>query len=407
MKRGTHPATAMLGHGHAPGDASGSLKPPLYPTSTFVFPNAAEGKRCFELAYGLRPPTPGEAPGMVYSRLSNPGLELLEERLALLDRTASGLSFASGMAAISTVFLTFLRPGDVLVHSRPLYGGTDHVVTSLLDEFDVARVELSPGMDEAEIEARVVAAGGRLGLAFLETPANPTNALFNIEMVSRVAHAHDAPLAVDNTFLGPVWQSPATMGADLVVYSATKFLGGHSDLIAGVVTGSEDLVGEVAATRAFLGTMSDPWTAWLLTRSLETLHLRMERQADNARRLVEAIGGHRSIRRLSYLGLLRSGTPEGDLFTRQCRGPGSIISVWFADEGAAYRFLDALEVVRLAVSLGSTESLAQHPASMTHAGCDPEARERLDVTDGLVRISVGIEDYADLHGDVLAALDRV
>ncbi len=407
MKRGTHPATAMLGLGHVPSKASGSLKPPLYPTSTFVFPTAAEGKRCFELAYGLRQPGVGEEAGMIYSRLSNPGLEVLEERVAFLDGTDRGLSFSSGMAAISTLLLTFLRPGDVLLHSRPLYGGTDHVVTSLLEGFGVGRVEVAPDMDAATIEALVDEAGGGLALAFLETPANPTNALFDIEMIAEVAHSHSAPLAVDNTFLGPVWQSPAALGADLVVYSATKFLGGHSDLVAGVVTGSADLVGQVAGTRAFLGTMCDPWTAWLLTRSLETLHLRMERQADNARRLVADISGHPALRRMSYLGLLGSGTPAAELFARQCRGPGSMISLWLADEAAAYRFLDSLEVVRLAVSLGSTESLAQHPATMTHAGCDPEARERLDVTEGLVRLSVGIEDYADLRGDVVAALDRV
>lgn len=405
MKR-QHPATAMLGTGHDPERAAGSLKPPVFPTSTFVFPTAEEGKRCFELAYGLREPAPGEEPGMIYSRLSNPGLEVLEQRVAYLDGTERGQSFASGMAAISTVLLSHLRPGDVLVHSRPLYGGTDHLTTEILDDFGVHRVEISPGDGVAEIEERIVEQGGNLSLAFLETPANPTNALFDIELVAGIAHSHGVPLAVDNTFLGPTWQRPAELGADLVIYSATKFLGGHSDLIAGVVTGSVESMAPVAKMRTFLGTMCDPWTAWLLTRSLETLDLRMHRQAENAARLAETITDHPAVRRVSYLGHLEPGSRDHDLFKRQCLGPGSMISIWLEDEAAAFRFLDALEVVKLAVSLGSTESLAQHPATMTHAGCDPQDRERLGVTSGLVRLSVGVEHLEDLQQDVLGALDR-
>lgn len=402
-----HPATAMLGLGYHPGSASGALKPPLFPTSTFVFPTAEEGKRCFELAYGLREAREGEQPGMIYSRLSNPGLEILEQRVAYLDGTDRGLSFSSGMGGISTVLLTFLRPGDVLLHSRPLYGGTDHLVTSTLDEMGVSRVEIAPGMDVNAIESLLEAADGELALAFLETPANPTNALVDIGMIASICRRRGAPLAVDNTFLGPLWQRPADHGADLVVYSATKFLGGHSDLIAGVVTGSSDLVAQVATMRTFLGTMCDPFTAWLLTRSLETLDLRMHRQAENAARLARAIADHEAVRKISYLGMLDPNSLDGALFERQCLGPGSMISLWVDGEAAAFRFLDALRVVRLAVSLGSTESLAQHPASMTHAGCDPEARHRLGVTDGLVRLSVGIEHYDDLEADVLQALAQV
>lgn len=401
-----HPSTAMLGQGYDPGRVSGSLKPPIFPTSTFVFPTAEEGKRCFELAYGLREPTPGEEPGMIYSRLSNPGLEILEQRVAYLDGTEKGLSFSSGMAAISTVMLSFLRPGDVLVHSRPLYGGTDHVVTEILEGMGIQRVEITPEDDPSKMEERITAVGGKVALAYIETPANPTNALFDIEAVARVAHSHGAPLTVDNTFLGPTWQCPAQLGADLVIYSATKFLGGHSDLIAGVVTGHAEVMAPVAKMRTFLGTMCDPWTAWLLTRSLETLDLRMHRQAENAARLAGMITDHPAVRRVSYLGSLEAGSRDHDLFKRQCLGPGSMISIWLEDEAAAFRFLNSLEVVRLAVSLGSTESLAQHPTTMTHAGCDPHDRERLGITSGLVRLSVGIEYFDDLQRDVLGALDR-
>ncbi|NND85509.1 MAG: aminotransferase class I/II-fold pyridoxal phosphate-dependent enzyme [Acidimicrobiia bacterium] len=401
-----HPATAMLGLGHDPADRDGSLKPPLFPTSTFAFPSAAEGKRAFELAYGIREPEPGEEMGMIYSRLSNPGLEVLEQRMAYLDGLPGALSFSSGMAAISTVFLAHLRPGDLLLYSAPVYGGTDHVITEMLGEMGMHVAELRPHMTADELEGLVSGSPGAVKMVYVETPANPTNALFDLELLATFAHAHDAILVVDNTFLGPTWQRPVDQGADLVLYSATKFLGGHSDLIAGMVSGGEALEA-VAAMRTFLGTMADPWTAWLLTRSLETLEVRMQRQAENAARLVEVLEGHPSLVDLSYLGSLEPGSDDAAVFDRQCLGAGSMVSLWFTGEEQAFRFLDALEVVKLAVSLGSTESLAQHPATMTHAGVDPNARERLRITDGLVRISVGIEHFEDLRDDLLKALAAV
>lgn len=398
-----HPATAALGLGYDPHDHAGSLKPPLFATSTFAFPTAAEGKRVFELAHGIREPEPGEEMGMIYSRLSNPGLEVLEQRIAHLDGMPAALSFSSGMSAISSVLLAHLRPGDLLLHSAPVYGGTDHVITEMLGEMGMHVGELRPHMTEDDLARVAASSPGTLRVVYVETPANPTNALFDLEQLAAFAHRHDAILVVDNTFLGPTWQRPVDQGADLVVYSATKFLGGHSDLIAGTVSGGAALE-PVAAMRTFLGTMADPWTAWLLTRSLETLDVRMHRQAENAERLAAALSGHPALVDLSYLGALDPDSPDGRVFARQCLGPGSMLSLWFADEPAAFRFLDALEVVRLAVSLGSTESLAQHPATMTHAGVDAGTRERLRITDGLVRISVGIEHFEDLRDDVLKAL---
>ncbi|UCG40276.1 MAG: aminotransferase class I/II-fold pyridoxal phosphate-dependent enzyme [Acidimicrobiia bacterium] len=401
-----HPATAMLGLGHDPADRDGSLKPPLFPTSTFAFPSAAAGKRAFEIAVGIAEPEDGEEMAMIYSRLSNPGLEVLEERVAYLDGMPGALSFSSGMAAISTTFLAHLRPGDLLLYSAPVYGGTDHLITEMLGELGIHVGELRPHMAGQDLEELLAASPGALKMVYVETPANPTNALFDLEALASFAHAREAILVVDNTFLGPTWQRPVEQGADLVLYSATKFLGGHSDLIAGMVSGGEALT-PIAAMRTFLGTMCDPWTAWLLTRSLETLDVRMHRQAENTGRLAEALAGHPALVDLSYLGALEPGSPDADVFERQCLGPGSMLSLWFSDEESAFRFLDALEVVKLAVSLGSTESLAQHPATMTHAGVDPEAKERLRITGGLVRISVGIEHFEDLRDDVLKALAAV
>lgn len=401
-----HPATAMLGLGHDPADRDGSLKPPLFPTSTFAFPSAAAGKRAFELALGIVEPEPGEDMAMIYSRLSNPGLEVLEGRVAYLDGMPGALSFSSGMAAISTTFLAHLRPGDLLLYSAPVYGGTDHVITETLGELGMHVGEIQPHMSVDALEALLAESPGDLGMVYVETPANPTNALFDLGVLAAFAHAHDAILVVDNTYLGPTWQRPVDHGADLVVYSATKFLGGHSDLIAGMVSGGEALE-PVAAMRTFLGTMADPWTAWLLTRSLETLDVRMHRQAENAASLAGALEGHPALVDVSYLGSLEPGSADAGVFDRQCLGPGSMLSLWFVDEAAAFRFLDALEVVKLAVSLGSTESLAQHPATMTHAGVDPEVKERLRITGGLVRISVGIEYFEDLRDDVLKALAAV
>jgi methionine-gamma-lyase len=270
-------------------------------------------------------------------------------------------------------------------------------------------------MDRTEIEALLAerAPGRRLGMIVIETPANPTNDLFDIGAAASLAADRATPehrplVAVDNTFLGPLWQHPLRLGADLVMYSATKYLGGHSDLIAGAVIGSAAVLRPIAATRTYLGTMADPWTGWLLMRSLETLQLRMTRQAETAGKVARFLVEHPKVSKVSYLDLLEPGDPQYDLYRRQCLGPGAMMSFEVAGgEEGAFRFLDGLRLVKLAVSLGSTESLAEHPATMTHAGCDPEERERTGVTAGLVRLSVGVEHPDDLIADLAQALDRV
>lgn len=406
-------ASEVMGYGYEPSLTAGSLKCPVFQTSTFVFETAEQGKRFFELACGLAEPEAGESLGHVYSRLGNPNLDVAEKRLTLWDGAERGLLFASGMAAIATTMLAHLRPGDVVLYSSPVYGGTDHLMTEVLPAFGVETVAWEVGMTETDIEEGLATTRGALKLVLLETPANPTIQLFDIDVAARIAAEFSIPdrrvlVAVDNTFLGPLWQRPFEHGADLVLYSATKYLGGHSDIVAGACLGSAELLGPIATMRTVLGTMADPHTAWLLTRSLETLEVRFAKQVENARRIAAALVDHPKIVAVRYPGLLRPGDPQYDLYKRQCSGPGAMIAFEVrGGEAGAFRFLDSLDLIHLAVSLGSTESLAEHPATMTHAGVDPEARLRYGVTDGLVRLSVGLEDCADLLADIERALDAV
>jgi methionine-gamma-lyase len=408
-----HPESLMMSYGYTPEWSEGAAKTPIFQTSTFVFPTAEEGRALFEIAQGKREPGPGEMPGLIYSRLNNPDLEIAEDRLALWDRAEDCALFASGMAAIATTLLTFLRPGDVLAASEPLYGGTHHLVDWVIPKFGIGLVRFGCADREEQIEERLAAAGGRLGLILIETPANPTNDLVDIAMCARLADRHSTPerkvpLAVDNTFLGPLFQHPLEHGADIVLYSATKYIGGHSDLIAGAALGSRHMIEPVRSFRTVLGTHADPWTAWMLMRSLETLPLRMKRQAETASRLADFLAGHPKVLKVHYLGLLEAGTAQYRLYDQQCLGPGAMISFEVdGGEPAAYRFLNALKLIHLAVSLGSTESLAQHPATMTHSEATPEENRAAGVTEGLVRISVGVEHPDDLILDLGQALQKV
>lgn len=412
--RRVSPATGMMRHGYRPELSEGALKCPIFQTSTFVFRTAAEGKAFFEIAYGLRKPAEGERQGLIYSRLNNPDLEILEERLTLWDDAEAGAVFASGMAAIATTLLEFAQPGDVVLTSTPLYGGSDHLFEKVLPRFGIRRVAFRAGLGPEAIGRAVdeAKARGRVAAVFVETPANPTNDLVDIAACAAVARTaapkgRPAPVIVDNTFLGPLFQKPLHHGADLVVYSATKFLGGHSDLIAGAVLGRRELVARVKGLRTFFGTMLGPWSGWLLLRSLETLKLRMEAQQENARHVADFLAAHAAVERVHYLGHLREGDPAHALYQKQCTGPGSVIAFDVrGGEEAAFRVLDAFEVIHLAVSLGGTESLASHPASMTHADVPVAAQRAAGITPGLIRLSVGVEDPRDLVADLGHALAR-
>jgi methionine-gamma-lyase len=407
----------MMGYGYSPELSEGALKPPLFQTSTFVFRNAEEGKASFELAYGLREKRRGEEMELIYSRINNPNLEVLEDRLAVWDQAEKALAFASGMAAISTTLMTFLKPGDSFVFSEPVYGGTEFLVHNILPQFGVKGVgfmaeEGETGFREAAMAAAAKAAqsGGKVGAVYVETPANPTNGLVDIALARKISEslatpAGRPPVIVDNTFLGPLWQSPLPLGADLCVTSLTKYVGGHSDLIAGSCSGDVAWIGPVQVMRTILGTMTDPHTAWLLLRSLETLKLRMDAAELGARKVAAFLSTHPRVKSVWYLDFLPKDHPDRALYERQCTTSGSTFSFEVhGGEKEAFAVLNALTIIKLAVSLGGTETLASHPAAMTHSDVPPASRKRLGITDALIRLSIGVENPDDLIADLDQAL---
>ncbi|MCA3254646.1 MAG: cystathionine gamma-synthase family protein [Alphaproteobacteria bacterium] len=411
--RALHPSTLMMGYGYDPVLSEGSLKAPIFLTSTFVFESAAHGKRFFEGITGVRP---GGAEGLVYSRFNGPDQEILEDRLALWDGAEDALVFSSGMSAIATLFLALVQPGDVIVHSAPLYAATETLIGRILGKFGVTWMDFPAGASRAEIEAVMAAAKakGRVAAVYLESPANPTNALVDIEAVRAARDAvlasgdHVPPIAIDNTFLGPLWQRPLDHGADLVVYSLTKYVGGHSDLVAGAVLGTKAAINPIRSMRNTIGTITDPHTAWLILRSLETLELRMSRAGENAAKVCAMLRDHPKVERVGYLGFLEAGSRQADIYARHCSGGGSTFSLYLkGGEAEAFRFLDNLKLVKLAVSLGGTESLASHPAGMTHLSVPAARKQELGITDNLVRISIGVEHPDDLLADFEQALAAV
>ncbi|WP_375393284.1 cystathionine gamma-synthase family protein [uncultured Sphingomonas sp.] len=404
------PSTLMMGHGFDPALSEGSLKPPIFLTSTFVFPDAASGKRHFEGVTGKRP---GGAEGLVYSRFNGPNQEILEDRLAVWEEAEDALAFSSGMSAIATLFLSMVKPGDTIVHSGPLYAATETLIARILGRFGIHWLDFPAGATRAEIDAVLAkAASGNVALIYLESPANPTNALVDVEAV---AASRDAiftgttkpPIAIDNTFLGPLWAQPLRQGADIVVYSLTKYAGGHSDLVAGGVLGSKAHIDTIRSMRNTIGTITDPHTAWMLLRSLETLELRMSRAGENAARVCAWLRDQPKVERVGYLGFLEGGEDarQADIYRRHCTGAGSTFSLYLkGGEAEAFRFLDALKIAKLAVSLGGTETLASHPAGMTHLSVPDARKQALGITDNLVRISIGVEDADDLIADFEQAL---
>lgn len=403
----------MMSYGYNPAWSEGALKCPIFQTSTFVFRSAEEGKAFFELAYRLRERNPGEKSGLIYSRLNNPDLEILENRLCLWDRAEEAAVFESGMSAITTVFLEFLKPGDTLLYSMPLYGGTEHFILHVLPKFGIKALGFKPGMTMHEMEQLILAkkVGASLAMIYIETPANPTNELVDIASCKAVADRFSSPdkkvfVAVDNTYMGPLWQHPLAFGTDIVLYSATKYIGGHSDLIAGAVLGNKEIIARVKTLRTFLGNMAGPWTGWLLMRSLETLKVRMEQQAVNAMQVAKFLQSHQKVKRVYYLGLLKKDNPQFEIYKRQYLSPGAMLSFDIqGGEKEAFIFLNQLRLIRLAVSLGGTESLAEHPATMTHAGIEPAHRLEMGISDALIRISIGIENVKDIISDISQALE--
>jgi methionine-gamma-lyase len=407
------PETLMLGYGYDPALSEGAVKPPVFLTSTFVFRTAEEGRDFFDYVSGRKQPPEGGGAGLVYSRFNHPNSEIVEDRLAIYEGAEAGVLFASGMAAITTTILAFARPGDVILHSQPLYGGTETLLSRTMANLGIGAVGFVDGVAEPAIRAAAQEARGkgRVSLILIETPANPTNTLVDIRLLRQIADEIGRaqgfrPLLVcDNTLLGPLFQHPLAHGADVSVYSLTKYVGGHSDLIAGATLGSKATIGPIKALRGSVGTQLDPFSCWMLGRSLETLALRMERANTNARLVAEFLRDHAKVGKVHHLAFLEDGSKEQAVFARQCSGAGSTFSFDIkGGEKEAFAFLNALEVFKLAVSLGGTESLASHPAAMTHSGVPAEVRDRIGVLDTTIRLSVGIEHPDDLIADLAQAL---
>ena len=410
------PETLMLGYGYDPALSEGAVKPPVFLTSTFVFGSAEEGRDFFDYVSGRKKPPTGSAAGLVYSRFNHPNSEIVEDRLAVYEGAEAGVLFSSGMSAITTTILAFARPGDIILHSQPLYGGTETLLSRTMAGLGIGAVGFVDGVSEPAIRAAAQKARGkgRVSLVLIETPANPTNTLVDIRLLRQIADEIGTaqgfrPIVVcDNTLLGPVFQHPLAHGADVSVYSLTKYVGGHSDLIAGASLGAKATIGPIKALRGSVGTQLDPFSCWMLGRSLETLAIRMERSNANAMLVAEFLHDHPKVAKVHHLAFLEEGSEAQAVYARQCTGAGSTFSFDIkGGEKQAFAFLNALQIFKLAVSLGGTESLASHPAAMTHSGVPVEVRDRIGVLDTTIRLSVGIEHPDDLIADLVQALAAI
>lgn len=413
--RKLHPETQMLNYGYDPRLSEGAVKPPVFLTSTFVFNSAEEGRDFFDYVAGRREPPAGKSGGLVYSRFNHPNSEIVEDRLAIYEEAESCALFSSGMSAISTTLLTFARPGDVILHSQPLYGGTETLLSKTLHNLNIEPVGFSDGTDEEKVRAAAQKAlgQGRVALILIETPANPTNSLVDIRLIARIAdeiarqQGSRPVVACDNTLLGPLFQRPLNLGADLSLYSLTKYVGGHSDLIAGAAMGSKALITQIRALRSAIGTQLDPHSSWMIGRSLETLSLRMEKAWQNAEAVAAFLRDHEKVAKLQWLPYLDENSAEGRTYRQQCSGAGSTFSFDIVGgQPAAFRFLNALALFKQAVSLGGTESLASHPGSTTHSGVPEAVRQRIGISDATIRLSIGIENAGDLVEDIRLALEK-
>jgi methionine-gamma-lyase len=383
-----------------------AVRPPIYPVSTYCFATAEQAAHHFEVALGKVPAVVGERESLIYARLNHPNAEMFEDALRSVERGATACAaFTSGMSAIITVLLTLARPGQKILYQRPVYGGTDHFFRQMLPGWNIDAIAVPEGGWQAALAEHA----GSIALVYIETPANPTLQMIDLgrlrEGLDQAVTDRHVPLVVDNTFLGPVFQSPLEHGADAVLYSATKFLGGHSDLVAGAVTARDpELIARFKTMRAFFGTICEPFTAWMLQRSMATLWLRMTKQSKNASKLVPLLVKHPAVLRVHYPSLFEG--EQARIFQKQCRAPGSMIAIELrGGRASAFRFLDSLQRVLIAVSLGGVESLACHPRTTTASEMSEEDLRVSGVTDGLVRLSVGVEYWRDLAEDLTRALD--
>lgn len=385
--------TEVIHAGYHQDEHNGSLVPPLYQSSTFTFQNAEQGEKRFS----------GLEDGYIYSRLGNPTVKILEERIAALEKGDAALAFASGMAAVSAVLSDLTKTGDHILCSQGIYGCTFGLLQLFKEKYEITH-DFS-AMDSPETLYKEIQPN--TAVIYIETPINPTMKLIDLEMVAKVAEEKGIPVVVDNTFSSPYLQTPLTKGCDVVIHSATKFICGHGDVIAGLVIGKKEWIQHVArTTQKDMGGIISPFDAWLLLRGLKTLPVRMDRHSDNARKLFDFLRKHPKIDTIYYPGDQEH--PDYHIMQKQMRQPGGMIS--FSVKGTkktAQQFMNQLQLIKIAVSLGDAESLIQHPATMTHAVVPEEERRKMGIEDTLLRLSVGLEAWEDIKEDLEQALEKI
>lgn len=413
--KGMRPETLAVAYGYDAQMGMGSVKPPIFMTSTFVYPSAQHAKDVHEAYFDGTGPLVGQT-NHIYSRLGHPGLDFLEKRLAAIDGAEEAVAYCSGMAAHSSIALAHVRAGDSVLHGRPIYGGVDMLYNSIMPQFGSYAASYLDGTDQADVRAAAQAAmaKGTLKLIIAETPANPTAAMVDLDLMVRMAdevgalQGHRPLVVVDNTLLGPFAQRPIEHGVDLCMTSLTKYCGGHSDLLAGGVSGRKDLIEQLRMQRTTWGNHLDPYTSWLVLRSLESVAVRTERAMTNAQSVAEYLRDHPKVAGVTYLGFLEQGTRPRAVYDRQCKAAGSTFSFHLhGGEAEAFRMLDNLQLLKVAVSLGGSETLICHSASTTHYAVAPEQRLAGGITDGTMRLSVGLEHVDDLIADLAQALEAV
>lgn len=385
--------TKVIHEGYDAKEMLGSLATPLFQTSTFTFDSAEQGENRFA----------GEEEGYIYSRLGNPTVAVLEERIAALEKGERGLAFGSGMAAVSAVLIALTKANDHIICSSGLYGCTFGLLTMMKEKYNISH-DFSE-MDKEETIRNLIRP--ETTCIYVETPINPTMKLIDLKMVADVAKEFNIPVVVDNTFSSPYLQQPLELGCDVVLHSATKYIGGHGDVVAGLVAGKKEFLDSVAmTTQKDIGGIIAPFDAWLLLRGLKTLPIRLDRHSDNAEKIFRKLTDHPKVNRVYY----PSDEKHKDypIFKKQMKRGGGVIS--FEINGAkedAQKLLNTLSFLKIAVSLGDAETLIEHPATMTHSVIPEESRGRMGITDQLIRLSVGLEAWEDIWADLEQALNQL
>ncbi|GAA0605933.1 methionine gamma-lyase [Virgibacillus siamensis] len=388
-----HFETTVIHEGYDSKEMLGSLATPLFQTSTYTFDTAEQGERRFA----------GEEGGYVYSRLGNPTVSVLEERIAALENGERGLAFGSGMAAVSAILIALTKANDHVLCSSGLYGCTFGLLSMMKDKYNISH-DFSEMRTKDEIHSLIKP---ETACIYVETPINPTMKLIDLQMVAEVAKEHGVPVVVDNTFSSPYLQRPLNLGCDVVLHSATKYLGGHGDVVAGLAVGKKDFLDEVAmTTQKDIGGIMAPMDAWLLLRGIKTLPLRLDRHCDNAEKIFEKLRSHPNVEHIYYPG--DENNPDNAICKKQMKRGGGLIS--FDVRGTkkdAQQFLNHLKFLKIAVSLGDAETLIQHPATMTHSVVPEDVRLNMGITDQLIRLSVGLEHWEDVWADLEQALNQL